>query len=187
MSLVSKEIKNRFEKYKLVSSFFLCLMPFSMIYHHINNRKSNRKSGSGIFVILHTMIINTVLFSIIFISFSQYLEIIFNKLQIDISNKLLMIFISGFIVSCGCFVVGGIAHTIVLKKRNIPIRDWVSTDDLENEILCTGLITLFVVLILRMYDKLCSLISNGLQDKKLKQEVSIKPGQNITDIVLKKG
>ena len=189
MSLINKEIKDIFNKYKLLSSFFLCLIPFFILYYSVDSkhRKGNKKNGNKIFVITHTIVINTVLFSVIFTFCSKYLKTVFNKLNISVNNELLMVFISGLAMSCVCSVIGGVAHIVVLKQNNIPIRDWASTDALENEVLCTGLITLFFTLILRMYYKLCSLRSNHLHDKKLEEKViNIGSGKNITGTIFKK-
>ena len=188
MPLVTKKIKNKFNNYKLLSSFFLCLTPILIIYYCCDGR-SKKKSrygkdpGKGIFIIAHVMIINGLFFYGILTPLSEYLKIVFRELKIGISNQLLMLFISSLIMSSVTFVVGMVSHAIVLRNRGIPIRDWAATDDLENEILCTGLITLFCTLVLRLYSKLCD-FKHDLQNRKLKA-VSMKEKTCFSSTILR--
>ena len=84
----------------------------------------------------------------------------FNTIKINTLVSLLDLFIGSVIFSCAYLFIGYIAHAIVLKTRGLSFKDFVANEELEDELLCTGIFALLFVMSLRIYVKVLNLFKN---------------------------
>ncbi|QGR02330.1 hypothetical protein EDL79_01375 [Ehrlichia ruminantium] len=157
---------------------------FPINYINYVSRERNFKDQiiSGIRVSMHIFVCNTLFFMMVCLCIPKFWRTFtYSNVGSSIAVHMLLF---PMLLSCMSVILGCIIHAIVLKSQGKPISNFLATEKMEDQLLCTGVFTFLFTVFVRI-DKFLSSFSMDEVDNSVYMERAWVQMSHLKDLSIK--